>query len=66
VLYVGSYLALIDPVKTKHELMTGGDLSAYRFGGEYSVLFYWPLEEVDRKLRPDSWSQSPSRGEWVN
>jgi len=53
VLYVGSYLMLVTPgmfwwhtpVKCTH----------YRYGGGVAERAYWPLEQVDRRIRPDKW-----------
>lgn len=52
VLYVGSYLALV-----KHQSYDRGDgygwLIYYRYFGESARPFFWPLEKIDRALRPD-------------
>ena len=28
-------------------------------GGEWAEWFYWPLEQIDRKVRPDEWKMKP-------
>ncbi|WP_425613935.1 hypothetical protein NA78x_003782 [Anatilimnocola sp. NA78] len=53
VLYVGSYLALVVPGPW---VLLGGDAVAiYRFGGRTSEIGFWPLEQIDRKVRPRAW-----------
>jgi hypothetical protein len=70
-LYVGSYLALVTP----------GPLIVVRPGsGSYAVLeghrkyrvapalaedFFWPLEQLDRKVRPRAWNDSYPLGQHV-
>ena len=68
VLYVGSYLALVCPqqiIVTKwHRPVSNGpftdddfDLYAahYRLAHETAERVFWPLEQLDRKLRPSAW-----------
>jgi hypothetical protein len=60
-LYVGSYLALVVP---------GGPMSTsglklkwpevYRFGSPWTDCIFWPLEQVDRKVRPRAWNRFSS------
>jgi hypothetical protein len=52
VLYVVSYLALVKP---RGVLANAGSAGCYRIGGEFSATLYWPLEKVDRQLRPRDW-----------
>jgi hypothetical protein len=57
VLYVGSYLALVVPrgVATQPNLRRSSFTIAwrrYRLGGQASEFLFWPLEQIDRKLRP--------------
>ena len=71
VLYVGSYLALVTP-----DLRAVEDTSAapknrwrivfthYRFGRPWSERIYWPLEQIDRKVRPKVW-ELPSLDDFV-
>ncbi|WP_254513203.1 hypothetical protein [Anatilimnocola floriformis] len=51
VLYVVSYLALVRP--TAFYSSVGGH--PYRMGGEYAERVFWPLEQADRRVRPNSW-----------
>lgn len=40
------------------------DLSApwqYRLGGQVSFRLFWPVEQIDRKLRPGVWELDQSR-----
>jgi hypothetical protein len=41
-LYVGSYLAL-------------KQVEYYCWGGDWASRLYWPLEQIDRKMRPEAW-----------
>jgi hypothetical protein len=57
--YVGSYLALVQPlggqaVWTVPNLRRiEAPFGTYRMGGRYAEIFYWPLEQIDRKIRTD-------------
>ena len=56
--YVGSYLALVKPAAIG---MLRGDardvyLSFYRFEGRWLGRIFWPLEQIDRKVRPGAWN----------
>jgi hypothetical protein len=58
VLYVGSYLALVRPAgfwQVSKVLTNPPRLENYAFGGRIAEAFYWPLEQVDRNVRPDAW-----------
>jgi hypothetical protein len=60
VLYVGSYLALVVPrgnnvvVERSPSLAVWGERH-YRLASEWVPRFYWPLEQIDRRLRPAAW-----------
>ncbi|WP_425615451.1 hypothetical protein NA78x_005371 [Anatilimnocola sp. NA78] len=59
-LYVGSYLALVVPGQE----YTGGSgavyrTSYYRYGGRWAERIFWPLEQIDRKVRPGAWANDP-------
>ena len=54
VVYVGSYLALVKPYTGAY--LDGFPLApSYRWGGYLAARFFWPLEQIDRKLRPHTW-----------
>jgi hypothetical protein len=56
VLYVGSYLPLMDHERFVYSLRDDWFLVPnYRFGGQYTHRFFWPLLQLDRKLRPRVW-----------
>lgn len=59
VLYVWSYFVLVvrRPAMVYVSLTYPTQYSAdyYRVGGDYAETFYWPLEQIDRKLQPDAW-----------
>jgi hypothetical protein len=60
VLYVGSYLALVMPAgRIVLEADAAGNLYGrtylYRAGKKYSSVVFWPLEQIDRKVRPGTW-----------
>ncbi|WP_425615806.1 hypothetical protein NA78x_005737 [Anatilimnocola sp. NA78] len=62
VLYVGSYLVLVDPKPDMPDSPLSAvptpnpksmPLTNYRWGR--AAIFFWPLEQLDRKLRPEVW-----------
>ncbi len=56
VLYLGSYLALVQPLGAFVDAPRGGYyVSHYRISGTSPAKFFWPLEWIDRRVRPDSW-----------
>jgi hypothetical protein len=60
VLYIGSYLALVAPNKGGVLIMGGRKYVRYpyRYFKETSARVFYPLERIDRKLRPDTWNPS--------
>jgi hypothetical protein len=60
VLYVGSYLALVvrrPMVMVSLTFPTQYSADYYRVGGDYADTFFWPLEQIDRRLQPEAWNQ---------
>jgi hypothetical protein len=56
VLYVGSYLALVDPESEQGlERILDGRSANYRLGGRRIESFYWPLKQIDQSVRPKAW-----------
>jgi hypothetical protein len=62
VLYLGSYLALVVPsgivigtIKVDYEPQLV--ISHYRTGGDIGATIFYPLEQIDRKLRWKAWEQ---------
>jgi hypothetical protein len=60
VLYAGSYLALVEPEGVYHVCMSGNSsarslMGHYRFYSPITDKVFWPLEQVDRKVRPGAW-----------
>lgn len=58
VLYVVSYLLLVirqPVVAVSLTYPTQYAADFYRWGGDYAERFYWPLEQIDRKLQPSAW-----------
>ncbi|QDU30980.1 hypothetical protein ETAA8_61330 [Anatilimnocola aggregata] len=60
-LYVGSYLALVVPagrIPVVDDSIHGiafGKVYHYRVDGDWAKFVYWPLEQIDRKVRPGAW-----------
>ncbi len=52
-IYLGSYLCLVCPAYSHHPFL--GEIN-YRGKWRGAARFYWPLEHIDRQLRPDFWS----------
>jgi hypothetical protein len=63
VLYVASYLALVYRAPVMREDCSGPrriiTTGYYRWGGLYVERLFWPLEQVDRKVRPGVWREDP-------
>ena len=59
VLYVGSYFALVDPadrlINDARFYLKMAPMSDYRSGGNWESRVFWPIERIDRKLRPGTW-----------
>jgi hypothetical protein len=58
VLYLSSYLLLVvrrPMVSVSLTYPTQYSADYYRVGGDYAEAFYWPLEQIERKLRPAAW-----------
>ena len=65
--YVGLYLAMVQPGEYYRARISDGSgdrqfVRGYRFEGEPESSFakiaptiFWPLEQIDRRLRPTSW-----------
>lgn len=54
-LYVGSYLALRQVVGYEQYGRVGWVDVRYKFCGHWGNSFFWPLEQIDRKVRPGAW-----------
>ena len=57
VLYVGSYCAMVTP-EADWLVSEGVNLyrvSGYRSPSRYCAAVFWPLEQIDRKVRPGAW-----------
>ena len=63
-LYIGSYLALVTPQGTfvadrtspfSYDDLGDGYMRSYRVQSEWCPIIFWPLEQIDRKVRPESW-----------
>lgn len=67
-LYCGSYFALVQPfsrVVSNPLAMDAGTMLAaehYRIPGPYCAQLYWPLEQIDRRLRPEFWADWSDAG----
>lgn len=62
VLYVGSYFALVVPsgirVGTiKINWIPQPIIDHYRIGGDIAAAVFWPLEQIDRNVRPGAWDE---------
>jgi hypothetical protein len=55
VLYVGSYLALVLPDAALAWSPEGYHYEHYRVADPIARIVYWPLECVDRRVRPNAW-----------
>jgi hypothetical protein len=61
VLYVGSYFALVDPPENRRTMRKGRIPASrlfdpnYRIAARYAEVVFYPLERIDRKVRPAAW-----------
>ena len=57
VLYAGSYVVLVVP---EGIVLKGEEarITHYRFGGMAAAAIFWPIEQVDRKVRRMDWDDS--------
>jgi hypothetical protein len=63
VLYVGSYLALVQPTTIQLSVSFTPQpiqmrVARYRLGDSVSERIFWPLEQIDRKVRPGAWKST--------
>ena len=61
VLYVGSYFALVVPSGMTLNPFSPKSIEVvhYRFCAHASALLFFPLELIDRKMRPGAWNTVP-------
>lgn len=60
VAYVGSYFAIVVPgalIAQPTRYTPYVHPTNYRVGDEWSRAIFWPLEQLDRKLRPQAWNR---------
>ena len=60
-LYVGSYLLLVWPDRLRYALLDSRweVFPKYRYGTEsWAGIVYWPLEKIDRNVRPEEWQEA--------
>ena len=56
VLYVGSYYVLVVPDGSWRAIISSTyPTPRYRIGGVWSERIFWPLEQLDRWVRPGAW-----------
>ncbi|WP_425616390.1 hypothetical protein NA78x_000036 [Anatilimnocola sp. NA78] len=57
VLYVGSYLAMVVPEGIIVDFYRSGvpQLGNYRLANNAAARVFYPLEQIDRKVRPGAW-----------
>jgi hypothetical protein len=61
VLYVGSYFALVVPggwIRSEPGFTGVFRRVYYRWGVDSAHKVFWPLEQIDRKVRPRAWEPS--------
>lgn len=58
VLYLGSYLALARPWDDNGERSFTYGFQSWE-SEKFAHRFYWPLEEMDKRLRPKRWTFDP-------
>jgi hypothetical protein len=64
ILYVSSYLALVvrqPMVAVSLTYPTQYSADFYRWGGDTAETFFYPLEQIDRRLQPHAWRNLSER-----
>jgi hypothetical protein len=56
VVYVAAYAMMLTDIWTVRITRDGDYYSArnYRFADNYAAIFFWPVEQIDRRIRPDA------------
>ena len=49
--YVGAYYALVTPISSRTIIWP-----AYPAANDEAFVFFWPIHQIDRKLRPRVWN----------
>lgn len=68
--YLGGYLATVKPAYSLEPRLqehpngrpTRTYYFGYRSGGTWAWRLFWPLEQIDRRLRPKAWPPGSTRG----
>jgi hypothetical protein len=64
-IYLGAYLALLNPSQPFDEPEKGNFVlrrMEFRTGGRFSEVVFWPLIEMDHRLRPMFWCDLTEKG----
>jgi hypothetical protein len=64
-LYVGSYVALLQPILLQGDIVKGNYIireAEYRYGGQFSQYFFAPIHWIDVELRPRFWFDLTEQG----
>jgi hypothetical protein len=63
-LYVGSYAASVTSQASPIDPLMMPRVARYRFGGVWAEVFFFPLEQVDRRLRHEYWTTPDCLRDW--
>lgn len=58
-IYLGTYFANVIPGGVWRNPWSAEGMQYYRVGGRRAEFVYWPLERIDRQLRPSVWNRQP-------
>jgi hypothetical protein len=61
VIYLASYCALVIPPYYQAPIAVWGfqpSTANYRYGHGWADRIFWPLEQIDRQVRPRAWEES--------
>ena len=72
-LYVGSYLAMVVPKGIVVSAPTNAGYFVYHYRGHgefgertaWPARLFWPLEQIDRRLRPQDWEPSQRESQLI-
>ena len=64
--YVGAYYVLVDPGWLLNPVPGRPAVTAdYQVGGAFAKWFFHPMNDIDRRVRPEWWAGFPATPPWA-
>jgi hypothetical protein len=54
--YIGTYFVCLKPPPQGYNDLLDRRWSSYRYGAGFAEIVFWPIEQIDRQLRPGTWT----------